>query len=281
MKSLKNIIVPGVGDKPIALDVLYTENNYCKPVIIYAHGFNGFKDWGNFDLVATQFANADFVFVKFNFSHNGTSPQHPEEFVNLDAYANNNYTKELDDLSKVIDWTLNTYELTSQIDANKVYLLGHSMGGGIALIKAAEDNRIKKVATWASISECKTPWGSWPKEKLRLWKETGVMHITNSRTKQQMPLHYQLFEDYNNHQSRLNIERAIASLQIPVLLCHGTNDEAVPFAAAQRLKVCQPSAELFIVESDHVFGRKHPWLSSELPDAMQAVLNKTMEFYLQ
>ena len=70
------------------------------------------------------------------------------------------------------------------------------MGGGISILQAAEDKRINKLITWASISECKTPWGNWPPDKMQQWKETGVEYYTNSRTKQEMPLYYQLYEDY-------------------------------------------------------------------------------------
>ena len=37
--------------------------------------------------------------------------------------------------------------------------------------------------------------------------------------------------------------------------------------------------KIVFVESDHVFGRKHPWLENTLPIAMQTVLEKTLEFF--
>ena len=281
MKIEKNIILPGVNGKPIALDIFYQENDQLKPIVIYAHGFNGFKDWANFDIIARQFATAGFVFVKFNFSHNGTTPNNPETFVDLDAFGENNYSKELEDLSKVIDWCMDSDNLyASVIITEKLYLVGHSMGGGIVLIKSAEDTRVKKVATWASISECKTPWGSWAHQKMEDWKTEGVQYIANGRTGQQMPLYYQLYIDYETNKSRLNIQHAIASLHIPILICHGTTDDAVSVDKAKILLQWQPNAQLLIVDSDHVFGRKHPWVSNKLPEPMQAVLSKTIEFYL-
>ncbi len=142
MTRFKNIIIPGTEGKPIALDIFYSTSP-PKPVIIYAHGFNGFKDWGNFDAIADQFALAGFVFIKFNFSHNGTTPAEPENFVDLQAFGNNNYTRQLDDLEKVIEWTLAKNNPHSKmIDATNLFLIGHSLGGGIALIKAAEDHRV-------------------------------------------------------------------------------------------------------------------------------------------
>jgi fermentation-respiration switch protein FrsA (DUF1100 family) len=206
--------------------------------------------------------------------------KHPEDFVDLDAYGENNCTIELSDLEVVIDWVL--YEITphsKEINANKLMLLGHSRGGGVVILKAAEEQRVKAIATWASVAECKTPWGGWSEEKMNEWKQTGVQHYLNSRTKQQMPLKYQLYEDYINHNERLDILKAINSLNIPVLICHGTKDEAVPVAKAHQLKEAQPDAELFLVDSDHVFGRKHPWTEPSLPEPMQQIVDKTISFF--
>lgn len=280
MEIIKNFLLNGAENKQIAADIFYVENGSPKPVVIYTHGFNGFKDWGNFDIIAKQFAEAGFVFIKFNFSHNGTTPQHPEEFVDLVAYGNNNYTKELHDLQVIIDWALDKNNLHSKaIDANKVFLIGHSRGGGIIILKAAEEKRIKAIATWASVAECKTPWGSWHEEKIKEWNQTGVQHYLNGRTKQQMPLYYQLYEDYCNNAGRLNIQKAMSGLSVPLLICHGTKDEAVPVEKAYELKKAKPDAELFLIESGHVFGRKHPWAEDHLPGAMQEVANKTIQFF--
>ena len=279
MPSVKNIIIPGANKLPVAIDIFFENEQGQKPVVIYAHGFNGFKDWGNFDIIAEKFSKAGFVLVKFNFSHNGTTPENPEEFTNLEAFGNNNYTKQLADLQRVMDWvcdSANNYY--SVMDTNDIFLMGHSMGGGIAILYAAEDKRIKKLITWAAISECKTPWGSWPADKMQEWKQTGVAYYNNTRTNQQMPMYYQLYEDYILNRERLDIQKAIGQLGIPILICHGTADNAVLVENAYSLKRWQPNAELFITDSDHVFGRKHPWTAHELPEAMEAVVEAGLHF---
>jgi uncharacterized protein len=279
MTIFKNILLPGSNNKPIPTDIFYKELK-PNPVVIYAHGFNGFKDWANFDLVAKQFANAGFTFIKFNFSHNGTTPGDPENFVDLEAYGNNNYTKELHDLQVVMNWTLdNNNPHAAAIDANRLFLIGHSRGGCIVLLKAAEDDRVKAVTTWASVSECKTPWGRWDEQKLEQWKTTGVDYTVNSRTKQQMPVYYQLYLDYQNNKDRLDVISAVKRLKVPLLICHGTRDESVPVDRTHELHRANKNAELFLLESDHVFGRRHPWTEPHLPDAMQQVVNKTISFF--
>ena len=281
MLKFKNILINGSSGKAIVLDIFYN-GILNQPLVIYAHGFNGFKDWGNFDLVAEQFADAGFCFLKFNFSHNGTSPESPEDFVDLEGYGNNNYTKELDDLQAVIDWALSTHNPHySVINKDKIYLIGHSRGGGIVLLKAAEEKKIKAVATWASVAECKTPWGSWSNERLKAWKAMGVDYYINSRTGQQLPLYYQLYENYQQNKERLDIIEAVNGLSIPLLICHGTKDEAVPIEKAYDLHAAAKNGNLFIVESDHVFGRKHPWAHHDLPVPMQQVVNETIHFFRQ
>lgn len=264
----------------MAVDIIY-KNHYKTPVIIYHHGFNGFKDWANFDIIATQFAEAGFVFVKFNTSHNGTTPEHAEEFIDLDAFGKNNYTKELYDLQQIINWVCEASNPHAEVlDINSIYLLGHSRGGGIVILKAAEEKRIKKLVTWASVAEAKTPWGNWNIEKMEDWKQKGVAYYPNSRTNQQMPLYYQLYQDHENNKERFDIIKAANCLKIPWLICHGTKDEAVPVDQAFLLKEASPNAELFLVEGDHVFDRKHPWVSITLPEVVQKVVDQTIKFYL-
>jgi uncharacterized protein len=279
MDKIKNIIIPGASNIPVALDIIFEDGPVKKPVVVYAHGFNGFKDWGNFDLIAAQFASNGFVLVKFNFSHNGTTPESPEEFADLEAFGNNNYSKQLDDLKMVLNWICDPVnDYSDVLDISNISIIGHSMGGGIATIFAAEDSRIKKLVTWAGVSECKTPWGSWTEERLLAWKDMGVQYYTNTRTNQQLPLYHQLYEDFQNNQSRLDIKEAIKKLQIPVLICHGSLDISVPVEKAYELKKWQSAAELYIVESNHVFDRKHPWIMNFLPEAMEAVVLKTIHF---
>lgn len=280
MKRVKNMLLPRPHGFPVVLDIFVDEGAAAKPVLIYAHGFNGFKDWGGMDRIAEAFADAGFAFVKFNFSHNGTSAAQPEEFVQPEAYGLNTYTKELDDLGAVLDWMCDAENpFAAHLDASRIGLIGHSRGGGIVLLKAAEDARVKAVTTWASVAECRTPWGSWPEEKLRAWKEAGVEYITNSRTGQRLPLYYTLHENFLQNRERLDIERAARSLHIPLLIAHGISDTSVPVEKAQLLHSWKPDAETLLLDTDHVFGRKHPWGDEDFPPATKDVVARTQEFF--
>jgi uncharacterized protein len=99
------------------------------------------------------------------------------------------------------------------------------------------------------------------------------------RTKQELPLYYQLYEDYQQHKDRLDIMAAVKRLSIPLLICHGTYDEAVSIINAYELHAAAKGAELFEVDSDHVFGRRHPWPYDHLPPVMQQVVDRTIRFF--
>ena len=112
--------------------------------------------------MAETFAKAGFCFIKFNFSHNGGTMENPIDFPDLEAFGNNNYTKELDDLDAVISWSQIHFKNNSKISKENITLIGHSRGGGIAILKSSLDNRITKlIRCWLS-----TAWytvGSWKK----------------------------------------------------------------------------------------------------------------------
>ena len=279
MKIVKGIDIEGSCGRIMSTDIFFQENRKPKPIVVYLHGFNGFKDWGNFDLIAQQFAQAGFFFCKFNFSHNGTTPAIPSEFVDLEAYGQNTYSKEIDDTLSIMEWLhedQNAYK--SEFDATKIILLGHSRGGGIAILSAARNSAVKALITWASVSECKTPWGGWSDSKLDDWKTKGVQYYENKRTGQQMPLYYSLFEDYQLNKDKLDIQSAISQLTIPILICHGERDEAVPLASAEKLNQWAKRPTLFTLPSDHVFGRSHPNLENKIPEACQEVLTRSINF---
>ncbi len=279
MAHFQNLVIEGSHNKPILVDILYRETNSQKPIIIYCHGFKGFKDWGHFNLLAEAFGNEQFLFVKFNFSHNGTSLKHPEEFVDLEAFGNNNLSIELDDLGDVINWiTSEQSEIPDQeIDKREIFLLGHSRGGSICILKANEDKRVKKIITLSAVSDYEKIWRDDLKEQ---WEREGVIYIPNSRTDQQMPLYYQLMENYRDNESRLHIPSAATQLDIPFLIVHGDADESVPFDEGLALKKLNPLAELSaLTDATHTFGGYHPYDLPDLPMHMQQVVSLCSNFY--
>ncbi|NND50974.1 MAG: alpha/beta hydrolase [Flavobacteriaceae bacterium] len=275
---LINQILERKNHKPIIWDAFFKADQRPKPLVIFCHGYKGFKDWGCWDLVAQEFVTANFCFIKFNFSHNGGTVKQPIDFPDLEAFSDNNYSKELLDLEDMITFLLSEENpIINEINPHQISLIGHSRGGGISIIKASEDKRVKKLVTWASISDFGMRFH--PEEAISQWQEAGVMYVLNGRTKQQMPHKFQFYEDFIKNKDRLNLRSASQSLKIPHLIIHGKNDPSVPHQAAVDIHAWNQKSELLLLENaNHVFGAKHPWEEEELPSQLSEITQKSIDF---
>lgn len=262
-------------------DIRFDDDGMRKPVILFVHGFKGFKgfrDWGCWNLMADFWAQQGFVVVKANLSHNGTTPEDPQEFGDLEAFGNNNFSTELDDIGAIIDYLYSaSCEIPrEEMDLGRLFLVGHSRGGGLVLLKGAEDSRVKGIATLAAVADFIT----WAKNLMKPWKADETNYVVNGRTGQQMPVYYQLVEDVVEHETRLNIQAAVEKTALPLIIFHGSEDPAVPVFAAHQLKEWAPDAELHIIEgADHVFGGSHPYTSDLLPEAAREVAEGVAHFF--
>jgi pimeloyl-ACP methyl ester carboxylesterase len=278
MTVLKNISIKGEHGKPILIDVFYANNNKPKPIVIFCHGYKGFKDWGAWNIMASHFASAGFCFIKFNFSHNGGTTEQPIDFPDLEAFANNNYSLELDDLTCVINWVCSNSVIKTPLDMNTMSLIGHSRGGGIAVIKAEEDERIKKVISLAGVSDFKVRFNV-DSDEFTQWEKTGVKYVLNGRTHQQMPHYFQFYQDFIKHKKRLTIKRAVSQLKIPYLIIHGSNDTSVLLEEALALHSWNTKSSLVKIEGgNHVFGVSHPWEGKSVPPEFEEAINYMIRF---
>jgi dienelactone hydrolase len=267
--------------RPFAADARFVSDGRPKPVVVFIHGFKGFKDWGHFNVLADYFAQHGFVFVKLDLSHNGVVPGGIGDLEDLDAFGRNNFSIELDDIGCLIDALHKpgaTPLPTSEVDLSRLYLVGHSRGGGLVMLKAAEDARVHAVAAWAPITDVNP---GWPEAYMQQWQQNGVQYIENARTKQQLPLYYQIVEDYHANRRRLDIAHNLRRhVRQPLLVIHGDEDETLPVQKAHELPRWKPDTELVILPgATHMFGGAHPWDVGELPDHAQEVADRTIAFF--
>ena len=98
--------------------------------------------------LAERLARAGLSAVTLNLSGSGVDDS--GEFVYPERFGHNTFSAELQDLRRVTD-ALAGGEL-GVAPPSAVGLLGHSRGGGVAVLHTANDPRIKALATWAAIS---------------------------------------------------------------------------------------------------------------------------------
>lgn len=276
MIQLISSVIEGSDSRKMAVDLRFDNQISNQPVVVFVHGFKGFKDWGHFSMVGEVLAQAGFAFVSFNFTHDGTTIEKPTDFADLEAFGRNNYNKELFDTETIVN-AVSDSKLFPEVELNRqlILLLGHSRGGGIATLKTSENQKVTGLVTWNSIGDMKRT-----NADLEQWKKDGVVYVPNARTNQQMPMYYQFVEDFFAQQERYNLERACSEIKVPSLFIHGTNDTTVPYSYAEKLHSWTPNSELQLIENgNHTFGGKHPFTEPNLPNDTLKALDFTINHF--
>jgi len=270
-------LISNQHQKPIGLDIRLVLDDTIKPIILFVHGFKGFKDWGHFNMIADYFARRGYIFAKINLSHNGTTPTQKKEFVDLEAFGKQTFTTDLADIRTVVDYFHSQdYLFKHNTDLERFYIVGHSRGGALSILAACEDSRIKKVVTWASV--CDTKFLFTP-ERIKQIEKEGVIYIENARTKQKMPIYREVYEDLLKNSQRFDIEKRIRELNIPLLLIHGTNDTSVSAESSEKLKNWAKNAVLILIrDADHTFGGYEPYTEELLPIHTEELIDETITF---
>lgn len=274
----RNYQLQGSNRKPILIDTRWDESIACKGHIVFLHGYKGFKDWGCWNQMANRFAENGYLFSKVNFSHNGTSPDAPSDFVDLDAFGKNTYSMELNESIAAFRFLNEEIErLFPNGKELKKALMGHSRGGGIALCAARMLPELDYVLTLSAVSDFgdRFPYGA----ELMTWEETGVYYTNNKRTGQDLPHNFSWYKDYLAHEDALNIRVACYEIDIPSLHIHAADDEAVHPTEAFKLSKWCPKARLIVLpKGGHTLGSSHPWESEDLPDALEQAIFHSLEF---
>ncbi len=244
--------VPGALG-PVWIDVRSAARSEPRPAVVILHGFKGFKDWGMFPPLSERLARAGFTALSFNFSGSGVDDA--GDFTLPERFGHNTFSAELSDARLVLD-ALYQGELGVPPPA-ATGLIGHSRGGGIAVLHTARDVRIRALVTWAAISTVER-WGA---EESARWRRTGRIAVLNARTGQELPLYTDVLDDIDRNASALDIRSGAASIRVPWLLVHGRADESVRFAEAEALMARSGGAArlLEVKGGGHTFGAAHPW----------------------
>jgi dienelactone hydrolase len=265
--------VPGVlGD--VLIDVRAGGRDTPRPAVVLVHGFKGFKDWGLWPSFAERVARAGVSAVTFNLSGSGVDDT--GEFVFPERFGHNTFSAELQDLRRVVD-ALEAGDL-GVVPPTSLGLLGHSRGGGIAVLHAAADPRVRALVTWAAISTVQR----WAAPDRAAWRAEGVQPVKNARTGQILPQYPDVLDDIERNADSLDIERAAARVAVPWLIVHGVDDEAVPLLESERLAAAAAPARtrsLWVPGAGHTFGAVHPWRGTT--SELDIVLDTTLAFFAE
>lgn len=270
--KLTDLTLPGVlGD--IQISVRAAGRSSPRPAVVLLHGYKGFRSWSFFPTLADRLARAGFTAVAYSASGSGVDAS--GDFAFPDRFGRNTYSAELTDLRTVLtalwEGELGTAAPTA------LGLMGHSRGGGIAILQAARDERVGALVTWATISNV----DRWSAETKADWRMRGRLDVVNQRTHQVLPLYLDVLEEVDKQRAnRLDLEIAAREVKAPWLLLHGEEDDSVPSAESERLHAASGNAttELKIVTgTGHTFGAKHPM--DGIPEPLERSIQATVKFF--
>lgn len=219
-----------------------------RAAVIVVHGFKGFKDWGFFPWLSERLCDREIAVCRFNMSRSGIG-EDPESFDRLDLFADDSYSAQLADLRKVIA------HLEQQLPQLPLFLLGHSRGGGIALLASSGVQKLGGVIAWSPISRV----DRWDEETRSQWRARGHLDVVNQRTKQVMRMSTRMLDDCEANRERLDIVAAARALEVPLLVIHGGRDESVDVEEGRTLAEASPLSSFVVLErAGHTFNAIHP-----------------------
>jgi alpha-beta hydrolase superfamily lysophospholipase len=198
--------------------------------------------------------------VTFNFSHNGVG-ENPHEFTELEKFAKNTYSRELEDLDKLIG-TVRENKLFPA-DGKPLFLLGHSRGAGVSLIHAFDHpGDIAGVISWNGIAAVDI----FSKENKDEMRTKGRTYTLNARTKQNMPLDKEILDDMERNKERFDIVERIKNAAVPIVLIQGTDDHQRLKEGSAKLAAANPAVQWIQVPGgNHTFNAVHPFQGETEP----------------
>ena len=201
----------------------------AETIAVVGHGVTGNLDRPWAEGVCNAIAASGINALRFSFSGNGNSEG---------DFRNCTVSKEVDDLGSVLD------AVTAEGFSSICYA-GHSMGGAVGVIRAAQDDRIKLLISLAGMvytaKFAEVEFGEETPDEGCMWEEESC------------PLSSAFVNDMNAVDNVLGLAEKIA---VPWLLVHGTEDDVVPIGESREIVGrAGGDAKLVVVEgANHVFA---------------------------
>lgn len=182
-------------------------------------------------LWSERLSSAGFTALRFDFSYVGESEG---EFADL------TFSGEVDDLG-------GAWDFVRASGAERVGLIGSSMGGTVALLFAASEPRVRAVAVVAAVARPARMLAELRPAELDRWRKEGVASLAGVRLKRTF------LDDVES----LDVAAACRRIACPTLVVHGDADRVVPLSDGEEIAAALAGEHRLEVHrgADHRFSK--------------------------
>lgn len=237
VKNKKGLLLSAIVEKPRAVDRF--------PTVLFLHGFKGYKEEATYTDLAKRFLQHGIASVRFDASGFGDS-----EGTLEDDYRFSNY---IEDTEAVYKWLVKQ----DFVDANKLGVVGQSMGGAQAILFASNHPELKiavsisppdKIGTADALGAVKNEWES-----------KGYLEEMSSRYGKEIKIPYEYLEDAMQYDFTVFSKKNTC----PLLVVLGEKDDIVLPIQTERVfdAASEPKTLMRFEEMDHFYKRNEKVLN--------------------
>lgn len=209
--------------------------------------------------------------VIFDFSRNGVN-KNLNRITEFETFRQNTVSHEIEDARVVLEAIHHGIIGNGVIDSNNIILLGHSRGGGIAIVTSAQCQDVKGLIRWSSVST----FDRWTVHQKEQWKRLGYLPLARDVSSSPLKLGLDLLLDVEKNREKLDIIRAGGILHIPWLIVHGTEDLLVRFSEVEQLYASADKTKTEFVPLEkvgHAYGGAEATESSAIHDVVDLTIH--------
>jgi uncharacterized protein len=253
--------IPGADAQPILVSTgVEPASAPPKCVVLLAHGFKGYKDYGFIPVLGHRLVHAlPTVVHRFNFSHSGMTDD-IATFANPDLFEHDTWNKQVFDLDTLIE-AVSDGKAPSTPAGLPIVLVGHSRGGVSCLLCAGRRFRDEKEPTPSAVVTLSAPenTSNLSPQTIAQLREQGYLASPSSRTGQELRVGRAWFDEQEASPADHDVLALAGHIRCPVLTLHGQEDQTVDTACASHIAAACPQGESVLIPSgDHVYCATNP-----------------------
>ncbi|MBC23250.1 MAG: hypothetical protein CMJ32_04965 [Phycisphaerae bacterium] len=264
--SVLAVEIPGSHEQPIRAK-LHMPAISPRGIVLLAHGYMGYMEYGMFPFLADALAQAGLATCRFNFSHSGVDHDH-SSFARADLFSINTWNKQVEDLELLSGAIPRLIIEDGGPDELPLYLVGHSRGGVTSLLAAARGQLSGAGASGVVTLNSPDACNPWKDHQDRILQEGGLDQVSN-RTGQRLRVDAVFLQEQLDQPEAHDLLELVGSIDVPMLLVHGTADMTIPVQAMDRIAAaaagCPDLERVQIEGADHVFNTPNPFNPADEP----------------